>query len=230
MSVDLQWDMLTNSSANLGNALVNAAGSIRQRREQHKDRGALRNYLTNPDSAEAFGELAERNPETAYRIRDEHIAQARQLRADQREHLDYIGQLLRGVTDEAGYQRAIQLARQAGIDVAGHETYDPAFVSAVTELHSRLHPVDPVRVGEGDRLVNPQTGAVVAQGNPQRPRYYSVPPGGRLVPEPGASAAPSETIAVNPQTGERLRLNPATNQWEPIQGGPTPSASGNFPG
>lgn len=230
MSVDLHWEMLTNASANLGNALVGAAGAVRQRREQHKDRRALLNYLTAPEDEEAFGDLAERDPQTAYRIRDEHIEQARQLRADQREHLDYVGQLLQGVTDEAGYQRAIGLARQAGIDVTGHEAYDPAFVSAVTDLHNRLHPVDPVRVGEGDRLVNPRTREVIAEGSP-RVRYHAIPPGGRLVAEPGAGAgaAPAEVTATNPQTGERIRFNPATGQWEPVQGGPTPPASGNFP-
>jgi len=38
-----------------------------------------------------------------------------------------------------------------------------------------------------------------------------------------------EVTATNPQTGERVRLNPESGQWEPM-GGPTPSASGPFPG
>lgn len=46
----------------------------------------------------------------------------------------------------------------------------------------------------------------------------------------GGQPAPQEHTATNPQTGERLRLNPQTGQWEPIHGGASPSnGSGNFP-
>lgn len=91
--------------------------------------------------------------------------------------------------------------------------------------------IAPPRQGEGFTLSEGQirfdaNGQPIARGAPQRPRYYSVPPGGRLEMDPAAQPAPQE--AVNPQTGERLRLNPQTNQWEPVQGGPTPPASGTF--
>jgi hypothetical protein len=54
-------------------------------------------------------------------------------------------------------------------------------------------------------------------------------PEGATLETPGAAAAPSggEVTATNPQTGEKVRLNPSTNQWEPL-GGPTASPSGGF--
>jgi hypothetical protein len=42
----------------------------------------------------------------------------------------------------------------------------------------------------------------------------------------GEAPAAGEVTATGPN-GEKVRLNPATNQWEPM-GGPTPSASGGF--
>lgn len=209
MAVDLQWDLLTNSSANLGNALVQGAGQIRQRRETQRDRSAFRNYLANPEDQTAFAGAAERNPELAFRVQDHHVERARQLRSDQLSQLDYLGQIL---TDERGqpispdrYPQALELARRAGIDVTGHETYDPNFVGAVVQLRNRLHPVAPVSVPEGGSLVNPQTGAVVGRGNPPRPRYYPVQPGGTLVLDPSYQEQPAGPMP----TGEAPAFNPA---------------------
>lgn len=244
MAVDLNFGLLTDASRNFGNSLVQAAGQVRQHRETAQNEQLLGNYLANPNDASAFNSIAKRNPQLAYQIQDHHLEAARNLRADHAQQLDMIGQIL---TDPHGnpitadqYPQALALARQAGIDVTGHETFDPAFVNATVQLHQRLHPVAPVSVAEGGRLVNPQTGAEVAAGNPRPPRYYPVQPGGTLVRDPGyqdpsgeqpAPPAPTagDVIAINPTTGQRVRLNPQTNQWEPVQGGPT-HASGNFPG
>jgi hypothetical protein len=230
MSVDINWSMLTDSSANFGNHLVNAAGQYSQRREQSRDRSALRNYLQNPNDQEALGALAERNPEAAIRLRDHHIERARQLRTDQREQLLFGARLLEGVTDEPGYQRARALAQRAGIDLSNiPETFDPGFVSQMQELTRRLNPVDPVRVGEGDQLVDPRTGRVIASGRP-RVRYHAIPPGGRLEPEPGAVqpvrvTSPEQAREYPP--GTPIILPDGTIGTVP--GGPTPPASAGFP-
>lgn len=76
-------------------------------------------------------------------------------------------------------------------------------------------------------------GREIARGPAARPRYYPIAPGGRLELDPSyqTSEQPQEVTATNPQTGERLRLNPQTGQWEPIQGGPAPAAGpATFPG
>ncbi len=216
MAVDLDWSLLTNASANLGNALVQGAGQIRQRREAAKNRAAVANYLNNPNDQAAFAGLAERSPEMAFRIQDQHVERARQLTADQRAHLDYLGQIL---ADERGqpigpeaYPQALELARRAGIDVTGHEVYDPAFVGSVVQLRNRLHPVTPVSVPEGGTLVNPQTGAVVGQGRPPRPRYYPIQPGGRLELDPSYEGPTTDAPAPVPgpmASGEAPAFQPA---------------------
>lgn len=211
MAVDIQWDMLTNSSANLGNALANAAGNVRQHREVSRNREAVTNYLANPNDQSAFQGLAARSPEMAFRLRDEQLQRARQLRADQREQLQFVGRLVRNVRDENGWREARRVAGQAGIDLSGvPENYDQSYVVQLQELDRAMNRVAPVTVAEGAQLVDPETGRVVAS-TPQRPRYYSIPPGGRLEldpayqgpttdqPEAGMpTEAPSEAPAFRP--------------------------------
>lgn len=233
MAVDINWGMLTNASQNFGNALVGAAGQVRQ----HRDTAAQANYLQNPNDPAAFANAVQHNPGEALQIQEHHLEAARALRTDQQQQLDMIGQLLtdphgQPITDPAQYAQALRVAHQAGIDVTGHETFDPAFVNSVVQLHQRLHPVAPVSVAEGGKLVNPQTGADVAVGNPRPPRYYPLQPGGRLELDPSyqgpttGGPAPSppvasstDIIATNPNGGPPLRLNPQTNQWEPLAAG-----------
>lgn len=73
-----------------------------------------------------------------------------------------------------------------------------------------------------------------------QPRYYGSPVGGYEVdpsyqPIFGGGAAPPPSAsgggqtATNPQTGEVIRLNPQTGQWEPVNGGASPSGSPTFP-
>jgi hypothetical protein len=59
---------------------------------------------------------------------------------------------------------------------------------------------------------------------------------GNFVPPSPVTMGPRDTIeggadvtAVNPQTGERVRYNPQTQQWEAV-GGPSQNGSGGFPG
>jgi hypothetical protein len=256
--MDLQWGLLTNASANFGNALAGAAGQIRQRRDQSRDRTAISNYLANPTDPAAFQGAAERNPEMAFRVRDRQEERQRQLTARQREELGLAARLVGRdprdpayVRDEATWQTARQLAQRAGLDLTGiPETYDERFVAGLRDYDSRVNRVAPVSVAEGARLIDPETGAVVGQGNPPRPRYYSVPPGGRLELDPSyqgptteepppvsspapAAASPPRAPAGTVETyqGRRYRLNEA-GQWEDIgpEGGQSRQDSGYFPG
>lgn len=256
MSVDINWSMLTDASRNFGNALVGAASTIHDRRKESGDREATANYLQNPNDPAARQEALRRNPAQAMQIEDHHIERARSLRADQREQLDYIGQLLTGPDghpiSEADYPRALALAHQAGIDVAGHETYDPAFVGAAVQLHQRLHPVAPVAVGDNQTLRNPQTGDRVG-GGAEQPHDTVIPMqgtnGGYLIQRrysdghteifgqdgqrmSGAPAQPTNQPPdhVNPATGEHIRFNPQTNAWEPLAAGGAGSGQPGFPG
>lgn len=225
MAVDLQWGLLTNASANLGNALVQGAGAIRQRRETARDRGALTNYLANPTDQATFSGFAERNPAMAFQIRDDQLQRARQLRADQREQLTFVGRLVRNVRDEASYQQARRLAQQAGIDVTNvPPNYDPQFVGQLQALDRQLNRVAPVSVAEGGTLIDPETGAVVGRGNPPRPRYYPVQPGGRLELDPSYQGPTTDSPQPGPVTSEAPAFQPAP-AGAPSEYGSLPSGS-----
>jgi hypothetical protein len=141
VSVDLQWGLLTNASANLGNALVQGAGQIRQRQETSRDRSAITNYLSNPSDQAAFTGLAERNPTMAFALRDDQVQRVRALRADQQGMLRQAGELLRDVRDDQSYQRALAAAGTAQIDIAGAPpNYDPDFVGQIRAAARALAP------------------------------------------------------------------------------------------
>lgn len=71
MNLDIRWNLLTDSSANFGNHLVNAAGTLSRAITRRRDRSAVRNYLQNPADADAFGDLVERDPAMAVRLRED---------------------------------------------------------------------------------------------------------------------------------------------------------------
>lgn len=214
MAVD--WRLLTDSSANFGNALVGAAGNVRQHRETARNREAVANYLANPNDRERFQALAGRNPEMAFRIEDQHLQRVRQMRSDQQQQVQFLGRILRGVRDEAGYRGALDLARQAGIDISGHETYNPKFVEQIQELDRALNAGEGYTLGRGDIRYD-SNGREIARGAAPPAQVVPIAPGGRAAvfnqewPEasargtasatvPSASAAPvDEAPAFHPQ-------------------------------
>jgi hypothetical protein len=170
--------------------------------------------------------------------------QSEQAIRDLEAHRDRItigAALFEGVQDEPSYQAALANARRLGVDLNDvPTTFDPAYVDGVRRAAQFLRQ----RSGQGDGFtLSPgqvrydSSGHPIASGSPERPRYYSVPQGGRLELDPSyqgqgapAPAAGGEVTAVNPQTGQRVRLNPQTGQWEPVQGGASPSnGSSTFP-
>lgn len=266
MGVDIDWSLLTNASQNFGNALTGAAQQVRQRRDASADREATANYLQNPNDPAAYKAAVQRNPTQALAIQEHHLEAVRNLRQDQQQQFDTIGQLLTAPNGqpiaEADYPAAVAAAQRMGIDVTGHETWDPTYVHTAVALHQRMHPDANVTLHSGDTLNNARTGTVVGQGNPTPDVVVPMQGGGYVVrhsnpdgsititdqngaihyehpaaasaPAPAATGgppaiSPSDTIIVNPQTRQQMRLNPQTNQWEPLAAGGQPQAgAGNF--
>lgn len=225
MVLDIQWGMLPAASANLGNALVNASGQIAQRETRARDRRAITNYLNNPGGAsqmtsgdprhrrvridpvtqepipdpdDPFMRLVERNPEMAFRLRDEQTQRIRGLRTDQQAMLRQAGELLRDVTDDASYQRALAAGRMAQIDITGAPpTYDPNWVGQVRAAAGALTPRTPEEeytLGRGD--IRYRGGREIARGAAPPAQVVAVAPGGtaEVIEQawPGASSPPSD--------------------------------------
>lgn len=153
--------------------------------------------------------------------------------------------LLAGVHDEASYQAALRQAQQAGMGAAlqhAPPNYDPQWVQQVvtigTHLQAAQHYQPPSSVQQelesaGIHPGTPEYRAAIMQ-HLSAPRIMMVDGVPTLVDQgAGGGGGPAEAPqeAVNPQTGARLRLNPQTQQWEPVTaGGPASPAPGGFSG
>lgn len=138
--------------------------------------------------------------------------------------------------DAASWPMLRAAAQQAGIDLTGvPEHFDANYLTQLLSAADALaDPSAGYTLGEGDVRIGANN-QVVARGAPQRPRYYSVPPGGMLQAEPGSGgvqSAPVTPPAVGAvENGYRYRGgDPASPQsWEPVGGQPTSNVAPDWP-
>lgn len=193
MAFDINWNLLTDSSANLGNALANVGQGIGQRRREARTNNALADAMADPKNTEAQDRLRRIDPRLGMQAEQLQRQKVSQLRQDQQAELGFAARAFQGVKDDAGYRNAVSNIARAGYDVSDYPAvYDPEQIGSIVNLGRLLNPVDPVKLGQGENLVNPQTGQIVTRGEPKPARYYPVAPGGTLVPEPqaGTGGAP----------------------------------------
>lgn len=229
---DVNWAL--GIMPNAGEAFTQAFQQGQQTARQNRARAALAALAKDPNNTGALSALAESDPETAMQFRKQQLEYSKAQLAQHQDSILKGAQIVRELkpTDQASWDRARALAAQAGVDISQVPAqFDPQYAQGVVHLADAL---DPKGRSEGFTLSPGQVrygpnGQVIANGPPDKPRYYSVPPGGMLVPEPGSVGA-----QVGPQPGaieDGYRFkggNPADpNSWEPV-GGPTPSASGGF--
>lgn len=151
-------------------------------------------------------------------------------------------QLIRRVnpTDQAGWDRVRTLAPQLGVPLDQvPEAFDPQYTQNVLAAADAIsaHTGEAYTLNPGDIRFD-AGGRELARGAPRPQAPIPVPAGGGVyIPNDTGGGnftpmggAPQETIAENPQTGERVRLNPETGQWEPMGGASSSNGSGGFPG
>jgi hypothetical protein len=183
------------------------------------------------------------------RIQEDHARHQQSIEAlgEHRDRIIMGAQFLQNVTDEPSYQQALALARQNGIpidDVPPH--FDPQYVQGVLSVAQHLQAVQHPQTEQpniqreaayyesiGRHDLAQQLIQRHAEGPPSVASNgdgtFTILPSSITHPQGGAPPAQGPT-ATNPQTGQRVHLNPATGQWEPIQGGaPQPQAAGTFP-
>lgn len=150
--------------------------------------------------------------------------------------------------DEQGWQMVRSAAQNAGVDLTEvPEHFDANYYQQLQAAARQIESArrEPYTLGEGDVRYDGGNN-VIGRGGPRQPRYYPVPPGGRLELDPsyqgpttdapaqgGGAFQDGQTEVINGVTYVRQggRWVPATNEapaFHPTPGGPAPG-QGNFP-
>lgn len=199
-----------------GNAM-NAFQHGQQQGRQIATDKALAALSGNPDDPKALQRYREVDPRGAMAFEQHRQTQMQQQLEQHRDSILIGAKIFRQmqVKDQASYEAALQMARSIGADISqAPPQFDPQYVQGVVQTADALDPQSAQQgftLGEGQVRYD-QNGNVIAQGPAQRPRYYPVQPGGKLVLDPSMGG---------PAPG-------SDDEWE-IVGGPTPQASGPFP-
>ena len=219
----------------MGNVMQAFQGG-QQMRQQMDTRKALGALTSNPEDAGAMQLLSRANPQMAMQFQQRQAEQRKAQLAEAREKLILTGRLMDGATPE-DYAQRLQAAQSMGLDVSNvPQQYDPNWIAqSQMQVRALLGKVEQelMAVAPGTVVFDKTSRQPVYQ-NPAKPRFYAVPPGGMLVPEPGAGQSVAPPVAT-PQPGQvedgyRFRGgNPADpNAWEPV-GDAGGNASGGFP-
>lgn len=129
------------------------------------------------------------------------------------------------------FQRAAQSLRDAGVPVEAIQNFQLSR-QGLERAVAQARDIEKLREEARPRLRNVEAGASVIDenriGRTGDPVVYESP----LVRDSQGQVYRRDTgppEIVNPQTGERRRLNPQTNQWEPVPAGGAGSGQRGFP-
>lgn len=135
------WNIL--QPVDIGGAFNQAFQQGQALQRQRATDNALMKYAQNPNDPGSVSELAKYDPRLAIQVR----GQMQQQRAKQQEaQSDQIlmgAKIIRQVQpkDQAGWQQALGLARQFGVDISQvPEQYDPAYVQQIVAAADALSP------------------------------------------------------------------------------------------
>jgi hypothetical protein len=229
--------------AGIGQAFQQSFQQGRQQRRERETDNALAQYALNPGAEEALAGVIKADPRLGIQLQQNHQRQQMAALEQHRESIVKGAQIFRqlGVKDEAGYQQALQVARQAGIDLRDvPPNFDPQYVSGVVAIADAFEPQKqnsaPASVQEYEfakqqgfggsymDFMEEKRGPIVAANGDGT---FQIIPRGMVQQQPQQGP---QVGAV--EDGYRFKGgNPADpNAWEPVNGGPTPQASGGFPG
>jgi hypothetical protein len=222
---------------NVGGMIQQGIEKGQQQRQQNMAKGALAALVRDPTNQRALEALAQVDPQAAMQFKQQQLEQTKAGLEQHRDNIIKGAQLIRQMNpkDDASWQQTLAVAHQAGIDVSQVPPhFDPQYIQGVIQLADTFAP----KAGGDGFTLSPGQVRYGLDGKPMasvpgQPRYYPVPPGGKLVLDPSYGGGAPQGGAPAPGTieeGYRFKGgDPADqNNWEPA-GGQTAPPSGMFP-
>lgn len=226
---DVNWNALY-AYPNAGDAFAKSFQQSQETGRLNAARSAMAILAQDPHNPRALQILAKADPQTAMQYQQQLIESAKAGLAEHQDSIIKGGEIVRQFQphDQASWDQTLQAAAMAGVDIS----QVPRIWNDQTAQYAQgiVHIADAFKPQPSNvQLVPVQPGGSVLQYNKQTGQTQPL-----VVPNDGshpvgATQAPAPVTAVNPQTGQRIQLNPQTNQWEPVQGGAGGNASGGFP-
>ena len=231
---EVMWNLL-GAYPNPGEAFAQSFQQGMAQRQEQQQRNALAALAMNPADPQAQSAAAQFAPQAVMQARAQQQQSVQQQLEAHRDNILKGAELIRQVQpkDQASWDQARALAAQAGIDISEVPAqFDPQYVQGITALADAFAPEktnpDPSSVREY-QFAKQQgfTGSYTDFLQFVHPPSPVTIPYGATVTQPGQHSGSGEITATGPG-GQKLRLNPQTNQWEPM-GGAGSNASGGFP-
>jgi hypothetical protein len=225
---------------NAGDRFASAFQQGMQMNAERAKRQAMAALMANPNDPKALADLARMDPSTAMDFRKQQLEYTKTQLAQHQDSIIKGAQILRQFQpkDQASYTAALQAAQQAGVDISQvPQEFNPEYVNGVIHIADALKPEagaqDPGIIREytvaKDRgLIPPDTSYTqyVTLRNPGSQTPVILPH--NITQVGGGAAVGGAPITATGPNGQKLRLNPQTNQWEPMGGGGG-NATGGFP-
>lgn len=232
--MSVNWAMGYQQGPNIGQQFQQAYEAGTQRRRQEELRSALQGVATRPDDPNAVHALIQADPIQGMQYRQQQAQTQQAATERQREQIRLGARIVRQINprDEATWQQALQIARQAGVDLSQvPQNFDPNYVQQLIQAGQALEPqgqqgrpivIDGVAMdpATGQALFeSPYDRIIPGQGG----GFYRVP---RLGIGRGGQPQPQPGTVVQGQGGQ---LPPGWTPIEDDEGGPQGSSpAGSF--
>lgn len=220
---------------NAGDSIQRGFEAGQAERKQRMQENALAQYATNPNDPGAVNALAKVDPRLAIQVGERQQRRQTELSEQSRANVLRGAQIIRQVQpkDQAGWDQALATAQAAGIDISTvPRQFDPNFATNMVNLADTFEPVKAEsspysfiagQPGAGVYVGDRRTGTLTEKVRANDGTVAA----GTPVAAPNAAGGPKPGTV---EGGYRFKGGDPSRQenWEPVTGGPTPQASGNF--